>query len=426
MILSGVRVDILDKIIRFISSVKKTEEYPYLIEIRPMLEKKRIKRSIKEIKSQVGIKKVNKVPHITLVYNFRPKKGVENYFLAEIIRDVTAKYSRKSKNELVKFHYDGFELKKGKNGYVLAFRIKPSPELRKLRKELYDKIKPYIEESPEVVEFNQADEDNFWFHATISHQMSWREYKKANKWIHSGKDEYFSSYVLRITLLRKRISYEYDTATESILKRSDALSKGAYKDTLREFRIKTDVEVASPTKNPKRKTWVAADTHFKHRNIIKYCGRPFLDEKEMDDILRENWNSLINKNDIVYFLGDISLKKHNSWLKKLNGKKMVIRGNHEPENLGKRHEVIDYKGYRFSLIHNPKDVTNFNGWSIHGHAHNKNLRKYPLINGQKKTINISMEVTNYKPISLDHIISLRPDKIKSMETILDKPEYKNK
>ncbi|WP_052302985.1 hypothetical protein [Archaeoglobus veneficus] len=76
------------------------------------------------------------------------------------------------------------------------------------------------------------------------------------------------------------------------------------------------------------------------------------------------------------------------------------------------------------LVHRPDEVNSFDGWIIHGHTHNGKLRKYPFINGEKQTINVSVEVVNYKPVSLDYIISLGLEKISRMETILDEPEYK--
>jgi len=100
-----------------------------------MLEKYRIKKQIREIARTIHIRRWHKVPHITLIYNFRPRKGVKDKYLVKIIREVASKYG------VIRFHYDGFELKKGKKGYVIAFRVRPSSELKRLRKELYDKLK---------------------------------------------------------------------------------------------------------------------------------------------------------------------------------------------------------------------------------------------------------------------------------------------
>ena len=81
------------------------------------------------------------------------------------------------------------------------------------------------------------------------------------------------------------------------------------------------------------KIYVTSDTHFSHANIIKYCNRPYSSIEEMNQSLVENWNSVVNKNDLVIHLGDFawgrtiqSIKQH---LDKLNGNKILILGNHD-------------------------------------------------------------------------------------------------
>jgi len=419
-------VGIFNKLLNLISSGKKDDGHPYLIEIRPMLEKYRIKRKIQEIRKNFRIRNWHKVPHITLVYNFRPKRGVGNWDLAKIIRDVASRYNIKE----LKFHYDGFELTRGKRGYILAFRIKPSFKLKKFRMELYNELKPYIVESPDVVGFNTVDENKFWFHATIGYRMSEREYIQVKDTIRLIRDEYIPVYPLRIPLLKSsKIAYEYDISTDRILSRREALSKRAYSEMVRKCRKIFGVDVSNPVINSNENPiWLISDTHFDHENIIKYCGRPFTDVKEMNKCLLRNWNIVVKDSDTVYFLGDTSFGRRSKntlyWIRRLNGKIIYIRGNHESIAIGKRYEVLKYKGYRFLLVHDPKDVKSFGGWIIHGHEHNNNLRKYPFINGEKRTINVSIEPINYKPVSLDWIISLGLEKIRRMETVLDEPEYK--
>lgn len=80
--------------------------------------------------------------------------------------------------------------------------------------------------------------------------------------------------------------------------------------------------------------WFTSDLHFGHRNVLRFCDRPWDNEKEMDNGLIENWNNTVGDNDIVFILGDVfwfndshSIKKV---LSKLKGKNIyIIPGNHD-------------------------------------------------------------------------------------------------
>jgi len=116
---------------------------------------------------------------------------------------------------------------------------------------------------------------------------------------------------------------------------------------------------------------------------------------------------------MVYFLGDLSLRSLNATkdnLNQLNGQISFIKGNHDPDNLpdGVKQQIIQYKSMTFLLIHNPNEVINrdFEGWIIHGHVHNSNLKKYPLIDFDNKRMNVSVELTNYQPIRLQKLYAL--------------------
>lgn len=51
--------------------------------------------------------------------------------------------------------------------------------------------------------------------------------------------------------------------------------------------------------------YFTADTHFGHKNVIRFCDRPFASAEEMDEVMIKNWNSRVRGKDIVYILGDM-------------------------------------------------------------------------------------------------------------------------
>ena len=53
-------------------------------------------------------------------------------------------------------------------------------------------------------------------------------------------------------------------------------------------------------------TWVTADTHFGHENIIKHCGRPFQSANHMDAVLIENLWAKVGPQDTLWIVGDFA------------------------------------------------------------------------------------------------------------------------
>jgi calcineurin-like phosphoesterase family protein len=79
--------------------------------------------------------------------------------------------------------------------------------------------------------------------------------------------------------------------------------------------------------------FLTSDLHFGHRNVLKFCNRPWEDEKQMAKGLIDNWNSVVTNNDIVFVLGDTFWFNDSRTIKKilsqLNGKDIyIIPGNH--------------------------------------------------------------------------------------------------
>ncbi len=74
-----------------------------------------------------------------------------------------------------------------------------------------------------------------------------------------------------------------------------------------------------------------SDTHFSHRNVMRYCGRPFKTVEECDEAMIARWNAVVGPSDTIYHLGDVSMhiKPIERILPRLNGHKILIIGNHD-------------------------------------------------------------------------------------------------
>ena len=80
------------------------------------------------------------------------------------------------------------------------------------------------------------------------------------------------------------------------------------------------------------KIFLISDSHFGHKNIIKYCNRPFDNVEDMNSTLIKNWNSVVDNEDYVYRLGDFGLGTKDELIaigNKLNGHKILVMGNHD-------------------------------------------------------------------------------------------------
>ncbi|WNO29873.1 metallo-dependent phosphatase 1 [Bacillus phage SDFMU_Pbc] len=132
--------------------------------------------------------------------------------------------------------------------------------------------------------------------------------------------------------------------------------------------------------------YFTSDSHFWHKNILDFEKRPYSYVEEMNEGMIQTWNNNINHNDIVYHLGDFSLTNYENTvdvLSKLNGKIVLIKGNHDKSKhykkigkLGLLHDYHEVGTYmkcdkqQMWLTHFPMDIgIRPLKWSIHGHIH---------------------------------------------------------
>ena len=160
--------------------------------------------------------------------------------------------------------------------------------------------------------------------------------------------------------------------------------------------------------------YFTADPHLGHANIIKYCNRPFETVEEMNEVLIERWNNKVKDDDKVFVLGDFALAPSKGiikWGRTLNGNKTLILGNHDRASKSVYleagfQEVIKYPilwNEFYILSHAPKingDMGKY--FNIFGHVHNDSM--YPDVSSN--SICVSMERTNYEPISFKEITKL--------------------
>lgn len=86
------------------------------------------------------------------------------------------------------------------------------------------------------------------------------------------------------------------------------------------------------------KLFFTSDPHFGHERIIEYCNRPFVSVHDMNKKLTENWNAIVQPDDLIVIAGDFCLGGKQMWekyLSYLNGRKILVEGNHD-------HKVPDY------------------------------------------------------------------------------------
>ena len=172
-------------------------------------------------------------------------------------------------------------------------------------------------------------------------------------------------------------------------------------------------------------TWFTSDTHYWHRNIIKYCNRPVSDIEEMNEFLIHKYNEVVKPDDTVWHLGDFAFcgkDKGIEIIERLNGNKNLVLGNHD-YSLYKKiavffDEIVDYKMLKVHLnyqaddgeiiqYHQPVvlchfpflswDLMRHGSWHLHGHCHGT-LSTTPDLR-----LDVGVDVHNYKPVSVEDI-----------------------
>jgi calcineurin-like phosphoesterase family protein len=175
--------------------------------------------------------------------------------------------------------------------------------------------------------------------------------------------------------------------------------------------------------------FLTSDTHFGHVNICNFTNydgspvRPWDSVEEMDEEMVKRWNETVGPKDKVYHLGDVVInRKSLQILDRLNGDKVLIKGNHDIFPLKDYVKYFrDIRAYHVMngciLSHIPvhKDSIARFGANIHGHTHGNRVRKLRGVNVKTGELLYSdvidpdyfcvcVEQTDFRPISFEDVL----------------------
>lgn len=146
-----------------------------------------------------------------------------------------------------------------------------------------------------------------------------------------------------------------------------------------------------------------ADEHYDHKNIIKYCKRPFSTVEEMNTELIINHNSVVNKKDTVVHVGDFTLNKiATNYICQLNGTHIFIKGSHDYWLKNNNIQVWEKKieNYYIVACHYAMRVwprSHYNSIQVCGHSHG-NLSPF------KNQYDVGVDNNNFYPISFKELL----------------------
>lgn len=162
-------------------------------------------------------------------------------------------------------------------------------------------------------------------------------------------------------------------------------------------------------------TWVTSDTHFFHKNILKYNpdSRPYASVDEMNEALVSNWNEVVAPNDIIYHLGDFAFanpRKIEKILKQLNGSIRLILGNHDRVMTNKyiapyfewvrSYHEAKIGGVKVCLFHYPiAEWNSAHHGAVHFHGHLHSNRVYG------RSMDVGCDSNMCKPYNMEDLVA---------------------
>ena len=192
--------------------------------------------------------------------------------------------------------------------------------------------------------------------------------------------------------------------------------------------------------------YFVADLHFGHSNIIKLCNRPYSSMEEMNETFISKWNKKVKKRaDTVYIVGDFAWENAQplEFLKRLNGRKVLITGNHDKKWLKNFdyseyfEQVVSYLEIRsnnvdITLCHYPmlewKNSRKFGsrklGFHVHGHIHNRYREEHRSLFLSPHALNAGVDVNDFSPVTFDELIkNNEKHKLSMLNSVVDRAEF---
>ena len=163
--------------------------------------------------------------------------------------------------------------------------------------------------------------------------------------------------------------------------------------------------------------FLVSDTHFGHAGVCKFLRndgvtklRPWDDPAEMDEFMVKAWNERVGPNDKVYHLGDVVINRRAlSTLARLNGDKVLIRGNHDIFRDDEYRKYFrELRAYHVMngmiLSHIPIHEASLGrfGTNIHGHLHANRVMKDGEIDVRYHCV--CVEATDFAPVLFEDVI----------------------
>lgn len=167
--------------------------------------------------------------------------------------------------------------------------------------------------------------------------------------------------------------------------------------------------------------WLWSDLHLGHKNILHYepARRAICNSvSEMDSALIAHHNDMVNPEDHVLNLGDVSLATSDMTkvgVMNLRGRKRLIMGNHDRgRSVAWWRKLFDYAWDTPILVdvaqdrlvifsHEPVPLDYMDRFgaelNIHGHTHSKTLKS-------DRHVCVSVEQTTWLPVSLRSILEM--------------------